>query len=82
MGQSYKYTEPTIWALRKNARAEHEVADSLYGHLYGYDPIRVPSQETMQESVRKGSAENPQLNIINSQTNFIVRALADTGRKA
>lgn len=82
MGQSYKYTEPTIWALRKNTRQVREATDSLYEHLYGYEPIRVPSQEAEEESVRKGSAENPQLNILNSKTNFIVKALADNDRKA
>ncbi len=39
-----KYTEPTIWALRKNGVVEQHRPDSeatLYEHLFGYDPIRV-----------------------------------------
>lgn len=80
MKQSFPYTEPTIWALRKNVRAtkqDNNDPATLYEHIYGYDPIKVVRghEEGSQENVRKGSAENPSLNIINSQTNFLVRDL-------
>ncbi len=79
MGQSmkYTYTEPTIWALRKNTKQVRDATHSLYEHLYGYDPIRVPEHDAEEEeSVRKGSAENPNLNILDSTTNFIAVQLA------
>jgi hypothetical protein len=80
MEQSFDYTEPTIWALRKNVRKVREATSSLYEHIYGYDPLAaVQSPETPpeeEEAVRKGSAENPSLNIINPETNFLVRELA------
>lgn len=85
MGQSFKYTEPTIWALRKNAK-EHDAASlpandlNLYTHLFGYDPIRVAADtlgaETHDETIRRGSSENPTLNIINPTTNFMIKELA------
>lgn len=87
MGQAFKYTEPTIWALRKGAR--HDGADmiadeannapSLYEHIYGYDPIRIVRNRTENDknraAIQKGSAENPGLNILNPQTNFVVKAM-------
>lgn len=81
MGQALKYTEPTIWALRKNAHLDEQRADgrpaSLYEHIFGYEPIRVtPPPSQTEEEIRKGSAENPNLNIINPVTNFIVMELA------
>ncbi len=75
MGQSYKYTEPTIWALRKSTRQVRDATHSLYEHLYGYEPIRMPAGDEGEERVRRGSAQNPQLNIINPQTNFAIRSL-------
>ncbi len=80
MGQSLKYTEPTIWALRKNA-VKDDVAEqqpgTLYEHLFGYDPIRVQAPANKLEGkIRRGSAENPALNIINPQTNFLVMEMA------
>ena len=83
MGQSFKMTtEPTIWALRKNTRkVQNDAAPTLYEHIYGYDPIQVvrnvvtdgsPEEE---EAVRKGSAENPGLNILAPATNFLVMEL-------
>lgn len=80
MGQVFKNIEPTIWALRKNGvRQEDESAASLYEHLYGYDPIRVAPVNRMPDEkqvIRKGSAENPELNILTPKTNFIVMELA------
>lgn len=75
MGQSLKYTEPTIWALRKNAVKDEPVEQtgSLYEHLFGYDPIKVQAPANkMEGKIRRGSAENPALNIINPATNFLV----------
>lgn len=77
MGQSFKYVEPTIWALRKNVRkVEDEAVPTLHQHIYGYEPIRVSRREETQENVRKGSAENPELNILNPVTSFMVVKLA------
>lgn len=79
MGQLLKNVEPTIWALRKNSKAEENAIPSLYEHLYGYDPIRVMPVNKIsdkKEAIRKGSAENPNLNILNPGTNFMVRELA------
>lgn len=80
MKRSFPYTEPTIWALRKNVRGTKQNNDpaALYEHIYGYDPIKVmrgDEEKTTRENVRKGSAENPSLNIINPQTNFLVREI-------
>ena len=77
MAQLLKSVEPTIWALRKNTKKKDDPA-TLYEHLYGYDPIRVarPDQDGQEEAIRKGSAENPNLNIINPVTNFMVMELA------
>ncbi len=75
--------EPTIWALRRNVRATKQnntpqttPTDTLYEHLFGYDPIRVMKDRERFEDIHKGSAENPQLNIINPVTNFTVMELA------
>lgn len=82
MGQSFELiTEPTIWALRKNTRKAGDAAPTLYEHLYGYDPIKVvrntvDATPEDEEAVRKGSAENPGLNIIAPSTNFTVMELA------
>jgi hypothetical protein len=77
MGQSFEYTEPTIWALRKNTRRVKETTSSLYEHLLGYEPIETDHEiEEDEEAIRKGSAENPQLNILNPETNFIVMELS------
>jgi hypothetical protein len=80
MGQVFKSVEPTIWALRKKGvRQDDEAVGSLYEHLYGYDPIRVLPVNRVQdgkEHIRKGSAENPELNIINPTTNFIAMQIA------
>ena len=81
MGQVFKTVEPTIWALRKNGVKQDEEQDvgTLYEHLYGYDPIRVMPLNRIagdKKNIRKGSAENPELNIIAPQTNFIVMELA------
>ncbi|HEU4839399.1 MAG TPA: hypothetical protein VFS88_08315 [Micavibrio sp.] len=78
MKQSFPYTEPTIWALRKNVRAtkQDNTPATLYEHIYGYAPIKVlPGSEEIKETVRKGSAENPSLHILNSQTGFLVREI-------
>jgi hypothetical protein len=81
MAQSFKYTEPTIWALRKGARPDVQSEDtsnevpSLYEHIYGYDPIRINRNRAEREKIQKGSAENPGLNILNPQTNFVVKAI-------
>lgn len=80
MGQ-FKSVEPTIWALRKNGikQDNDENVGSLYEHLYGYDPIRVLPVNRVsdgKENIRKGSAENPELNILAPKTNFIVMELA------
>jgi len=71
--------EPTIWALRKNVAATRQdnvapVERSLYEHIYGYEPIRVTRDN--EETIRKGSAENPGLNIINPATNFVAVQIA------
>jgi hypothetical protein len=84
MGKAMPSVEPTIWALRKNGlRVEQNDSDisSLYEHLYGYDPIRLTSmpakmQNSQEHSIRRGSAENPGLNIINPMTNFAVMEIA------
>ncbi len=79
MAQLLKSVEPTIWALRKNAKKKEDSISTLYEHLYGYDPIRVARPEVADEpeqAIRKGSAENPNLNILNSGTNFMVMELA------
>ncbi len=85
MGQSFKYTEPTIWALRKNAKEADATSLpandlNLYTHLFGYDPIRIASDTLGAKShdaeIRRGSAENPTLNIINPTTNFMIKELA------
>lgn len=74
-------TEPTIWALRKNIKASRQdnapmAERSLYEHIYGYDPILVSRPAAVrEEEVRKGSAGNPGLNILNPQTNFAVKEL-------
>ncbi len=73
MKQILHNMEPTIWALRKNGHKEEEVQSSLYEHLFGYDPIKVNGKE---EAIRKGSAENPGLNIINPKTNFALVEIA------
>ena len=77
MAKLLKSVEPTIWALRKNAKKKKDDPATLYEHLYGYDPIRViiPQNEA-EEAIHKGSAENPQLNILNPRTNFMVMELA------
>ena len=78
MAQLLKSVEPTIWALRKNTKKKDDPS-SLYEHLYGYDPIRVSRPEMAEEqdeTIRTGSAENPQLNILNPVTNFMVMELA------
>ncbi|PZO86814.1 MAG: hypothetical protein DI626_05510 [Micavibrio aeruginosavorus] len=86
MGQSFKYTEPTIWALRKKAKEQSDDASlpandlNLYTHLFGYDPIRIAADTLGAKShdaeIRRGSAENPTLNIINPTTNFMIKELA------
>ena len=79
MAQLLKSVEPTIWALRKNAKKKEDGISTLYEHLYGYDPIRVivnPETDEPEQAIRKGSAENPHLNIINPETNFTVMELA------
>lgn len=87
MAQTFKYTEPTIWALRKGVRVgdapegadDANAGPSLYEHIYGYDPIRIvrnrAEREKSREAIQKGSAENPALNILNPQTNFVVKAM-------
>jgi hypothetical protein len=80
MKQTFPYTEPTIWALRKNVRASKQDNNdpaALYEHIYGYDPIKVVRErgEAPKENIRKSSAENPSLNILNSETNFLVREI-------
>ncbi len=55
---------------------------AFYEHLFGYDPIRL-LQQTMANPNRRStdipaspnSAENPRLNVIAPETNFIVRDL-------
>jgi len=81
MGQLLKSVEPTIWALRKKGKAEENTVPSLYEHLYGYDPIRVLSESQAastdaKETIRKGSAQNPNLNIINPATNYAAMEIA------
>ena len=78
MAHLLKPVEQTIWALRKNSKKKKDDSTTLYEHLYGYDPIRVirPDQDGQEEAIRKGSAENPHLNIINPETNFAVMELA------
>lgn len=84
LNQSIKPSEPTIWALRKPAPGNHNATLSpkgtLYEHLFGYDPIRVTSSSSSlapkPEDIYKGSAGNPQLNIINPATNFLVKDLS------
>lgn len=74
-----KPTEPTIWALRKPLRANDDTSPeaTLYEHIFGYDPIRLPgtptATEAHEEEIHKGSGENPHLNIINPATNFMVK---------
>lgn len=72
--------EPTIWALRKNPRAANtdNAADhSLYEHLFGYDPISLVRgrQEPVEQDAGVTSAQNPNLNILNAETNFAVLEL-------
>ncbi len=79
-------TEPTIWALRKNTsnqNATKSPSGTLYEHLFGYDPIRLTPVGDMgristdnTDEIHKGSAENPQLNIINAKTNFAAMEIA------
>ena len=76
--------EPTIWALRKNPRAQTVTASTddptLYEHLFGYDPIsllrRQSKADTADMDAGATSAENPNLNIINPETNYAVMELA------
>lgn len=79
MKQSLQTVEPTIWALRKHGvknHAEHEPAPTLHEHLFGYDPIKLQHKPGTPETVRRGSAENPALNIINPKTNFTLIEIA------
>ena len=85
--QPIKPTQPTIWALRRNVRAAQDnepqpagnaaSTGTLYEHLFGYDPIQVRSQTPATDALHGSaiSAENPKLNIINPQTNFLVREM-------
>lgn len=82
IGQNIKQTQPTIWALRKNVRAHQDneppaASGTLYEHLFGYDPIRLMGGQVAAPATDTApvSAENPNLNIIHSQTNFLVREL-------
>ncbi|PZQ45684.1 MAG: hypothetical protein DI551_06655 [Micavibrio aeruginosavorus] len=77
--------EPTIWALRHNPRATANLngkggQDGLYQHLFGYNPIDLLGQSLAAEkrpAVAHGaSAENPNLNIIQSETNFLLMEIA------
>lgn len=77
-----RYTEPTLWALRKNAQkrktAQYEGQDELYEHIFGYDPIKVAIRNFVskkEQPASETSARNPKLNILDSQTGFAVRAL-------
>lgn len=78
-------TQPTIWALRKNVRAYQDnnpqpaSGNTLYEHLFGYDPIRLVGQPPLtarREEHTVVTAENPNLNIINPKTNFAVMEIA------
>ncbi len=81
-----KPPQPTIWALRKNVRAYQDnappstSANTLYEHLFGYDPIRLlgPAGAAMavQPESSPVTADNPKLNIIHSRTNFLVMEMA------
>jgi len=74
MRQSFRFPENTLWALRKNGHKQAtERVPSLHEALLGYEPIRIAEQDNETPMV---SAENPQLNIITSQTNFLVMELA------
>ena len=74
MRQSFRFPENTLWALRKNGvRKADTHTPSLHEALLGYEPIRIAEQDNDTPMV---SAENPQLNIITSQTNFLVMELA------
>lgn len=83
-GLAIKSTQPTIWALRKNVRAHQDnnapatSGDTLYEHLFGYDPIRLLGGQSAAPALDATpvSAENPHLNIIHSQTNFLVMEMA------
>jgi hypothetical protein len=75
-------THPTIWALRRNVRASQDNVPpaetppetaSLYEHLFGYDPIQMLGRP---KTAAPEVAENPKLNILNSQTNFMAVKLA------
>lgn len=72
--------EPTIWALRKNPHNGNSPKGndhSLYEHIFGYDPIsllRSPDRPS-EDKAGATSAANPQLNIINPETNFAVMEL-------
>lgn len=78
--------QPTIWALRKNVRAHQDntpastSGNTLYEHLFGYDPIRLLGPAGAALATRPESspvtADNPKLNIIHSQTNFLVMEMA------
>ena len=86
IAHALKPTQPTIWALRRNVQASAqdnhveapEPTGSLYEHLFGYDPIRVLNRYDAPrvEASAPVSADNPNLNILNSQTNFLVMELA------
>lgn len=85
--QPIKPTQPTIWALRRNVRAAQDnepqlsvnnvSTGTLYEHLFGYDPIHIARQAAPTDISEDAaiSAENPKLNIINPQTNFLVREI-------
>jgi hypothetical protein len=74
MRQSFRFPENTLWALRKNGVKKTDAhTPSLHEALLGYEPIRIAEQDNYTPMV---SAENPQLNIITSQTNFLVMELA------
>lgn len=82
-GPAMKSTQPTIWALRKNVRAHQDnnapaSGDTLYEHLFGYDPIRLLGGKSAAPALDATpvSADNPNLNIIHSQTNFLVMEMA------
>ena len=82
--QPVQVPPPTIWALRKNVQAQDNHPSTtgnaaLYEPIFSNDSIRItaPADPTKETASTEAvvSAENPQLNIINPETNFLVREL-------
>lgn len=77
MRQSFRFPEPTLWALRKSglknrAAAMENRAPTLYEHLLGYEPVGIPEQNNKEDDIHT-------LPILNPQTGFLVNELASEG---